>query len=192
MATVHHLVPDAVEDLARLAGTEHWCLDVAAPARGAELVLPEAGARERVLCAASTGLELVDAAGRRVALRAGEPQDPRRAAASGLVATGRGGVALVLDHDPRHVRAALALHGTRPGARLLESLGPAGHAVVLAVEAGVRVRVSGEEEPFALDAGEALWIEADAREATFDLAGGAALVALVESHAPRRSGARGR
>jgi hypothetical protein len=185
MAEVHVLVPDAVEAYARLAAAEHWSLDVASPTSARTLELPASVALDRVVCAAGAGIQLVGADGRRVALRPGEPQDARRASGLALAAAHAACAALVLDHDPRAVRAALALLGGRRPARALEGLASGGHAVVLAVGPGVRVRVSGEEEPFALAPGEALWIEAGHREATFDLAGGAALLALVEPRARR-------
>jgi environmental stress-induced protein Ves len=67
--------------------------------------------------------------------------------------------------------------------RRLETIGP-GHAFVHVIAGHVVARVSGEEEPFELDAGESVWVQQLEREAEIDIAGAGedAVVLLVRLH----------
>jgi environmental stress-induced protein Ves len=54
--------------------------------------------------------------------------------------------------------------------RRLETIGP-GHALAHVVAGGVTARVSGEEEPFDIAAGECVWVQRLAKDAEIELAG---------------------
>jgi len=143
----------------------------------------EPGDWSLVLLPSAAGVVVIDARGRRHALRPGEPFDAARVDAREIEVGGARALVLAVGYSPREfgVSASVCRFERRGGGRLLETVAAGGHAVVVAAHGALRVRLAGEDEPVDLEHDEALVVGAQ-RDTEFDVAapegGATALVAL--------------
>lgn len=143
----------------------------------------ELGEWSLVLVPSAAGVVVIDARGRRHALRPGEAFDAARVDARELEATGARALVLAVGCSPREfgVSANVCRFERRGAGRLLETVHARGQAVVVAAHGALRVRLAGEDEPVDLERNEALLVAAS-QDTEFDVAapggGATALVAL--------------
>jgi hypothetical protein len=153
-------------------------------ALGSEAAGREGRAGALVLLSSASGVQVVDARGRRHAVRSGEPFDAARVDGRELAAGATRALVLAVGYSPSElgVSTTVCRFERRGSGRLLEALPAGGHAVVVAALGALRVRIAGEDEPLDLVPSEALHLFAQ-RDTEFDVtptsAGATALVALV-------------
>jgi hypothetical protein len=156
-----------------------WTVLLCRGAHKNTLVLSIGDDVERLDVVLDEGADVIDRDDQGRAVRGGEVLDSRRMRAFALVCK-RGDVRLVsVLHDAARFKVQASSHDLSRERRVVESLAPGATAFVAWRSGKVRVRVSGEEDPFLPRADEVVRIDAERRALEFDVSGDGGFASIV-------------